>query len=214
MNEGVTTAPKHLTESDLITLMNNTGIGTDATIHEHIKNVQDREYARKQSDKIVPTRLGLSLVEVYAKMGIDLYKPFLRAQMEADMKQIAEGEKSKEETHRTCLNEMRKIFSRTIGLRQEFISFFAERFRSDQNANADRMNYGGNDGGGGPGGPGGPGGFGGGGNGGKPSPFSSSNSVHSNATASTFQRQQPGGGGPGNDATRNALDATSFATCP
>ena len=47
MNEGVTTAPKHLSESDLITLMNNTGIGTDATIHEHIKNVQEREYARK-----------------------------------------------------------------------------------------------------------------------------------------------------------------------
>lgn len=39
MNEGITQAPKHLTESDLITKMNNTGIGTDATIHEHIKNV-------------------------------------------------------------------------------------------------------------------------------------------------------------------------------
>ncbi len=91
MNEGVTSPPKHLTESDLITKMNNTGIGTDATIHEHIKNVQDREYAKKQGISLVPTRLGLSLVEVYAKMGIDLYKPYLRAQMEADMKQIADG---------------------------------------------------------------------------------------------------------------------------
>ena len=66
MSEGVTTPPKHLTESDLITKMNNTGIGTDATIHEHIKNVQEREYARKQGISLVPTRLGLSLVEVYA----------------------------------------------------------------------------------------------------------------------------------------------------
>ena len=79
MNEGVTTPPKHLTESDLITKMNSTGIGTDATIHEHIKNVQDREYARKMQDKLVPTRLGLSLVEVYAQLKIDLYKPYLRA---------------------------------------------------------------------------------------------------------------------------------------
>ena len=39
MNEGATAPPKHLTEADLITKMNNNGIGTDATIHEHIKNV-------------------------------------------------------------------------------------------------------------------------------------------------------------------------------
>ena len=44
---------------------------------------------------MVPTRLGQSLVEVYAKMGIDLYKPYLRAQMELDMKAIAEGHKTK-----------------------------------------------------------------------------------------------------------------------
>ena len=62
MSEGSTSAPKHLTESDLITKMNNNGIGTDATIHEHIKNVQDRAYAKKQGVSLVPTELGLSLV--------------------------------------------------------------------------------------------------------------------------------------------------------
>lgn len=71
---------------------------------------------RKQSTFLVPTRLGLSLVEVYAKMGIDLYKPYLRAQMESDMKAIADGEKSKQEIYRECLKEMRKIFVRTHGM--------------------------------------------------------------------------------------------------
>ena len=39
MERGQTTAPTHLTEADLITKMDINGIGTDATIHEHIKTV-------------------------------------------------------------------------------------------------------------------------------------------------------------------------------
>ena len=39
IKEGKTTAPPALTESDLISLMDKNGIGTDATIHEHIKNI-------------------------------------------------------------------------------------------------------------------------------------------------------------------------------
>ena len=39
MSEGQTTAPQHLQEADLIDKMDKNGIGTDATIHEHIANV-------------------------------------------------------------------------------------------------------------------------------------------------------------------------------
>jgi DNA topoisomerase-3 len=39
MNAGSTQAPAPLTEADLITKMDTQGIGTDATIHEHIKTV-------------------------------------------------------------------------------------------------------------------------------------------------------------------------------
>lgn len=39
VKEGVTAPPPLLTESDLIQLMDKNGVGTDATIHEHIKNV-------------------------------------------------------------------------------------------------------------------------------------------------------------------------------
>jgi DNA topoisomerase-3 len=37
--ESKTQPPSHLTEADLIDKMDKNGIGTDATIHEHIKNV-------------------------------------------------------------------------------------------------------------------------------------------------------------------------------
>ncbi|EHK99130.1 putative DNA topoisomerase 3 [Glarea lozoyensis 74030] len=44
MNEGKTTAPGYLTEPDLIALMDANGIGTDATMAEHIAKVQNRDY--------------------------------------------------------------------------------------------------------------------------------------------------------------------------
>ncbi|ATY66435.1 DNA topoisomerase III [Cordyceps militaris] len=45
MTEGKTGPPSYLTEADLIALMDANGIGTDATMAEHIQKIQDREYA-------------------------------------------------------------------------------------------------------------------------------------------------------------------------
>ena len=44
--------------------------------------------------------------------------------MESDMKLIADGQKTKSETYTECVGEMKKIFTRTLGMRQEFRSFF------------------------------------------------------------------------------------------
>ncbi|CAN0317100.1 unnamed protein product, partial [Hapterophycus canaliculatus] len=43
MDEGMTQAPPLLSESDLIGLMDQKGIGTDATIAEHIQKIQQRK---------------------------------------------------------------------------------------------------------------------------------------------------------------------------
>ncbi|CAN0532538.1 unnamed protein product, partial [Laminaria digitata] len=43
MDEGLTQAPLLLSESDLIGLMDQKGIGTDATIAEHIQKIQQRK---------------------------------------------------------------------------------------------------------------------------------------------------------------------------
>lgn len=42
--EGKTSAPSYLTEADLIALMDANGIGTDATMADHIQKIQEREY--------------------------------------------------------------------------------------------------------------------------------------------------------------------------
>ena len=42
MHEGQTTPPSLLSEPELIQLMDENGIGTDATIAQHIQTIQDR----------------------------------------------------------------------------------------------------------------------------------------------------------------------------
>jgi len=99
MEEGMTSPPKKLSEADLISKMDANGIGTDATIHEHIQTVQDRGYAVKVNNLFEPTNLGIALVECYEDMQVPLYKPYLRANMERDLKMVAEGTKEKVTIH-------------------------------------------------------------------------------------------------------------------
>ena len=69
-------------------------VGTDATIHEHIKTLLTREYMNKEGpkgDQFCPSVLGMALIDAYDNMDIDLplSKPFLRGQVRFFMKFIA-----------------------------------------------------------------------------------------------------------------------------
>lgn len=78
-------------EADLISAMDSHGIGTDATIHQHIKTIFDRKYVKMDKKYIVPTPLGRALVEAHMEIGTELYLPTERAAMENDLKAIAKG---------------------------------------------------------------------------------------------------------------------------
>lgn len=62
-------------------------VGTDATIAQHIQNIVDREYVieRMQGSTkyLVPSTLGIALVEGYDKIGLDksVSKPQLRREV-------------------------------------------------------------------------------------------------------------------------------------
>lgn len=60
--------------------MENYGIGTDATVAQHIQNQLDRQYATKDGSLLFwPTPLGEGLVSGYKRMGLqNLWLPDLR----------------------------------------------------------------------------------------------------------------------------------------
>ena len=58
----------------------------------------------------MPTELGTALVETYQKMDIHLYKPNIRAEMEKELKDVAEGLKSKDEVLKNSIESMQEIY--------------------------------------------------------------------------------------------------------
>ena len=82
MKDGQTSPPQPISEVELIALMDRNGIGTDATIAQHITTIQDRQYAEKDGNlRFHPTKLGIALVEAYNSMGYQLNKPELRREV-------------------------------------------------------------------------------------------------------------------------------------
>ena len=97
MQDGKTEPPALLREAQLIGLMDDKGIGTDATIASHIKTIQDRKYVEvDNSGFFIPTPLGLAIATSYHVIGLrDMCQPLLRAQMEAAMSDIVRGTTTK-----------------------------------------------------------------------------------------------------------------------
>jgi DNA topoisomerase-3 len=114
ITSGQTEAPHAISEPELLSLMDKEGIGTDATMHEHIRTIQDRGYCVMDRDRFfIPTELGTALViglAAYEPLGFHLAKPALRANMERDMQAIASGRMTRPEFISTYTRSMREIF--------------------------------------------------------------------------------------------------------
>ncbi|CAL9732753.1 DNA topoisomerase 3 [Monosporozyma unispora] len=119
MKSGMTSTPKPMTESELIVLMDANGIGTDATIADHIEKIQTRNYV--QSEKVgketflQPTKLGVALVHGFEEIGLEdsFAKPFQRREMEEDLKKICEGQTNKSAVVADIIQKYRGYYMRT-----------------------------------------------------------------------------------------------------
>jgi DNA topoisomerase-3 len=108
---GKTSPPGYLTEADLIGLMEQHGIGTDASIATHINNICQRNYVYVGSGRtLVPNPLGIVLVHGYHKIDPGLVLPRVRAAIEGECAKIASGERDKASVVAASLDSFERKF--------------------------------------------------------------------------------------------------------
>ncbi|KAK1591975.1 hypothetical protein Q3G72_016967 [Acer saccharum] len=112
LNEGNTVPPDYLTESELISLMEKNGIGTDASISVHINNICERNYVQVQAGrKLVPTTLGITLVRGYQCIDPDLCLPDIRSFIEQQINHVAKGQAVHSRVVQHVLHQFKQKFS-------------------------------------------------------------------------------------------------------
>ncbi|KAI0032905.1 DNA topoisomerase [Vararia minispora EC-137] len=116
LRDGQTSRPNLLTEADLVGLMDKNGIGTDATIAEHIAKIMEREYVLEKMEGttkyLAPSTLGMGLVDGYNEIDFDrsLSKPQLRRMTERSMVEVCQGNKTKGDVLEETIEQYREMF--------------------------------------------------------------------------------------------------------
>eukprot|EP01133_Synstelium_polycarpum_P005261 gene5261-6090_t len=111
LTKGRTVSPKPISESELLSAMDNNKIGTDATMAQHIKKIVERAYVKKDNEnRFIPTDLGKALIVGYDSMGFGFSKPDLRAMIEADVNKISTGARPKERVLADTIAQYKELF--------------------------------------------------------------------------------------------------------
>lgn len=112
IDEGFTEAPDYLTESDLIGLMEKHSIGTDASMASHIHNICERNFVSVcgQKRRLVPSSLGLCLINSYYEIDKELVTSDLRGKIEGWVNEIATGKRKFDDVIKEVVNIFKKKF--------------------------------------------------------------------------------------------------------
>ncbi|MCS7117994.1 MAG: type IA DNA topoisomerase [Thaumarchaeota archaeon] len=88
LNRGETSPPPRMSESELIALMERSGIGTDATRASFPSLIVDRGYVARVGKSLRSTELGRSLISVLQRVDERLVSPLTRRHVEEMMSQV------------------------------------------------------------------------------------------------------------------------------
>lgn len=126
LEERKTQPPPFLSESELLALMKRYGIGTDATMQDHIHTNVERRYMVIKSKRCVPTLLGKVLAVSLYETAPQLVLPEIRGRMESLLAAIARGEKEPGDVVKNILDEFLEYYDQLRAKRDLFASRLAE----------------------------------------------------------------------------------------
>ena len=106
-----TRPPPYLSESELLRLMKKYGIGTDATMQDHIHTNVKRGYMRIVKGQCIPTPLGKAVIASLSKFAPSLIDPEFRAKMEKALSLIGQGKEEPANVRRALEEEALKIYN-------------------------------------------------------------------------------------------------------
>lgn len=106
--------PRLLSESELLTQMERKQIGTDASMATHVNNIVTRGYVEVlQPDRLMrPTILGVALIHGLQVVDKELTEPAVRARIERDVAEVAQGSRTCEDVVTTAVSIFREKFRR------------------------------------------------------------------------------------------------------
>ena len=105
-----TEPPPRFTEATLVKELESDGVGRPSTYASILSTIQEREYARKEGGKFVPTELGMVVTDLLTQNFDDIFDVRYTARMEEELDEIEEGKLD----WRAALAEFYEKFARDL----------------------------------------------------------------------------------------------------
>lgn len=114
-----TEPPPYLSESELLKLMKRYGIGTDATMQEHIHTNIKRKYFIVKGKRCIPTPLGKTIAVTLYSIVPEIVRPEVRGAIEQKLQEIALGRRSPEDVVEEVKREFIKYYDKLASKSEE-----------------------------------------------------------------------------------------------
>ena len=104
-------------------------IGTDASMSMHIENIGRRGYVKVDDKRrLIPTKLGIALIEALESVEPDIVLPENRAKIEEFVSELAEGKKNYDEVMDYSLSFYKKKFLNVVENSDKLYDVFGKHF--------------------------------------------------------------------------------------